>query len=160
MLSEMAALNRRRHRRQGEGSVFASRRFFELNERLLHKGLAAGLVRLHRVSAGGKTVGIVGHFHCHGVAYFYQCGFDYSAGSQWSPGTLTLAEVIQRCLDEGCREVSFLAGKAGYKERLSTGSKDLIWAVGRKPVLKEDLLMELHRWKKGALERLRGAGGF
>jgi CelD/BcsL family acetyltransferase involved in cellulose biosynthesis len=128
---EMSALNRYRREENGSTSVFAAERFTDFHHRLIRRCLHDGSARLTRLSSGGRTLGILYVLEQNGKVYFYQCGFAFD-DTRWSPGTLTLGEYIQHCLTSGLNEFDFLAGGEQYKERLSTGSRNLIWASGRR----------------------------
>jgi hypothetical protein len=132
LFDEMSVLNRRRRDGKGYGSAFAADRFVEFHRRLIRRFQPDRSVRLARLSASGRTLGILYLLHQCGKIYFYQCGFEINGG-RWSPGTLTVAEYIQHCLDCGLNEFDFLAGREAYKERLSTGSRILQWARGHRP---------------------------
>jgi CelD/BcsL family acetyltransferase involved in cellulose biosynthesis len=99
----------------------------------IRKTFPLGTVQLLRVMAGSNTVGLVYNLVHRGKVYFYQCGYNYTADRRLSPGTVSLALVIQYCLDRGFLEFDFLAGEAPYKASLSTGSRSLVWATFRRP---------------------------
>lgn len=133
MFEELAALNRRRRETLGHPSVFSSERFIAFHRSFIRKTFPLGKVQLLRVMAGANTVGLVYNLVHHGKIYFYQCGYNYTADRRLSPGMVTLALVIQQCLDHGFREFDFLAGEDPYKASLSTGSRPLVWATFRRP---------------------------
>jgi CelD/BcsL family acetyltransferase involved in cellulose biosynthesis len=133
MFEELAALNRRRRETLGRPSVFSSERFVSFHRSFIRKTFPLGTVQLLRVMAGSNTVGLVYNLVHRGKVYFYQCGYNYTADRRLSPGTVSLALVIQYCLDRGFLEFDFLAGEAPYKASLSTGSRSLVWATFRRP---------------------------
>jgi hypothetical protein len=133
MFEEMAALNRRRRDTLGQPSVFSSERFTAFHRSFIRKTFPLGRVQMLRVLAGSATVGLVYNLVHKGKVYFYQCGFNYAADRRLSPGIVSLALVIQYCIEEGFLEFDFLAGAASYKASMSTGSRPLIWATFRRP---------------------------
>lgn len=161
MLDELAALNLRRWSRHAGPAVFASPHFKAFHRSLIRKCFAEKSVELLRVAAGQHTLGLVYNLVRNGIVYFYQCGFDYSIDKRLSPGTLTLAYVIQHYLDRGYDEYHFLSGETSYKRILSTDSRNLVWAVFQKPSLKLRLLNSARAgrdWLAAALPHKRSAG--
>jgi CelD/BcsL family acetyltransferase involved in cellulose biosynthesis len=49
---------------------------------------------------------------------------------------VTLAHAVQHYIDTGYDDFDFLSGEASYKRMLSTNSRDLVWAVFRRPNLR------------------------
>jgi CelD/BcsL family acetyltransferase involved in cellulose biosynthesis len=145
MFEELASLNRDRREGLGGTSVFEADRFLEFHRRLIATSFGNNAIRFVRVATQDRTIGIVYLYELRGKVYFYQCGFHFESDSQWSPGTLTVAESIENCLDAGHAEYDFLAGDAGYKERLSTASRTLVWASGRKRTRKMELIQGLRK---------------
>jgi CelD/BcsL family acetyltransferase involved in cellulose biosynthesis len=133
MFEEMAALNRRRRERLGQPSVFASGRFVAFHRSFIRKAFPLGQVQLLRVLTSSATVGLIYNLVHKGKVYFYQCGYNYTADRRLSPGMVSLALVIQYCLDAGFLEFDFLAGETPYKASMSTGSRPLVWATFRRP---------------------------
>jgi CelD/BcsL family acetyltransferase involved in cellulose biosynthesis len=154
MLEELAVFNRERSAAIGRRSVFDSERFVEFHRSLIGKCLPTGAVQLMRVSAGAETIGVVYHLVHEGKIYYYQCGFRYTDDNRLSPGTVTLSLVIQHCLDRGFDEYDFLSGDAKYKQWMSTGSRQLVWAVLRRPSLKLSFVSRLRSVKR----RIAGSG--
>jgi hypothetical protein len=154
MFNEMADLSRQRWESKANCSVFASSRFLDFHKRLIRCCLPQRTVQLLRVAAGGRTIGIVYVFNERGRVYFYQCGIVYGDDPRWSPGTLSMAEVIQHYVSAGVDEFDFLTGHENYKERLSTGSRRLVWATAWRLSAKTVLLRSL-LWAKGRGQCLR-----
>ena len=71
-----------------------------------------------------------------GKVYFYQCGYQYIDDKRLSPGSVSLSQVIQHCLEMGYADFDFLSGDAKYKEWMSTGSRHLTWIIFRRNGLK------------------------
>ncbi|HLK48902.1 MAG TPA: GNAT family N-acetyltransferase [Bryobacteraceae bacterium] len=132
MLGELALLNRERFARDGGHSAFESAAFLEFHRKLIQKRQANGGVQLLRLKAGGNTIGIVYNLVSAGKVCFYQCGFNYGLNPKLSPGIATLAQAIPYCLNQGYDDFDFLSGEANYKRMLSTGSRELVWAVFRR----------------------------
>jgi CelD/BcsL family acetyltransferase involved in cellulose biosynthesis len=156
MLDELATLSRERWNGRAGSPVFESPLFMTFHRNLIRTCFERQSVQLLRLVAGSRTVGLVYNFVDRGRVYFYQCGFDYSIRKSLSPGTVTLALVIQRCIDMGLSEFDFLSGEADYKRRLATGARELVWCEFQRPSLKLRLL-DLAR--SGARHLLRRRGG-
>ena len=76
--------------------------------------LAAGMLRLHRMSIDGAAVAVCYGFAAKGSAYAYLSGFDPSY-SQLSPGMLIISYAVeQACLERAAR-FDFLRGAEAYK---------------------------------------------
>lgn len=140
MLNEMAELNNSRCSAHSHRSVFRSPHFVAFHRALIRRCLPEGSVQMLRLSTGSRTVGLVYSLVHSRRVYAYQCGFDYGVDRRLSPGMTTYARAIQHCLDQGFDDWDFLSGDVDYKRVLSTGSRDLVWAVFRKPNLKIKLV--------------------
>jgi CelD/BcsL family acetyltransferase involved in cellulose biosynthesis len=140
MFEEMAELNRVRWQLRGRNSPFSSPRFLAFHRSLITLCVDTGNIELLRVSAGHQTVGIVYTFLDRRKVYLYQTGLNYELSSLLSPGTVAQFYVIQRSLETGASDFDFLAGSEPYKQRLSTGSRTLVWAVFRKSGVKMRLV--------------------
>jgi CelD/BcsL family acetyltransferase involved in cellulose biosynthesis len=145
MFEELARLSRRRWESRRRECIFDSDLFVAFHRRLIARCCPHGGVQLLRVTAGGHVVGVVYNLVHQGRVYFYQCGYGYTSNQRLSPGTVALAMSIQYCLDAGFQDYDFLSGHAAYKHSLSTGSRDLVWAVFRRPGLKLRVLDRLAR---------------
>ncbi len=147
MLEELGDLSQKRWASRGRFGIFTSERFRAFHRILIEKSFPRGTVQLLRVSAGGQTVGLVYNLIHRGRVYFYQCGYHYGPDKRLSPGTVTLSQAIQYCLEQGYADYDFLSGQSSYKQWLSTGSRTLSWVVIRRPRLRLQLLDGLRRIK-------------
>jgi CelD/BcsL family acetyltransferase involved in cellulose biosynthesis len=136
MFDELARLNCLRLSLRRHHSVFESAVFKTFHTQLIQRCFPEGSVELLRLEAGGRTIGILYNFVWAGKVYFYQCGFDYTLHARLSPGIVTLAHAVQHYIDTGYDDFDFLSGEASYKRMLSTNSRDLVWAVFRRPNLR------------------------
>lgn len=127
--------------------MFASAAFMEFHQRLITNHFASGLVQIVRLSAGSEDVGLIYNLVHRGKVYFYQCGYAYGSDKRLSPGTLAVSQVIEHCLAEGFEEFDLLSGGSGYKARLATGSRTLVWARFRRPGLRCQAITLLRRAK-------------
>lgn len=152
MFDELAELNRQRWSASGRNVVFASPLFTAFHRTLIQKCMQTGGVQLLRQMTGPHIAGYIYNLVYGKTVYFYQCGFHYSTDKRLSPGTLALTQAIERCLDLGYDSYEFLSGNASYKQRLSTGSRQLVWATFRRPGIRTCLL-ELARGARQWLHR-------
>jgi hypothetical protein len=136
MFDELAALNRARWAVRSRYAVFRSPRFVSFHRRLIERSMPDRSVQLLRLTAGERTVGLVYNLVQDNRVYFYQCGYDYSFDRRLSPGMLTLAHAIQRCLEAGFDSYEFLSGDEPYKRHLATGTRGLVWTIIRRPTLR------------------------
>jgi CelD/BcsL family acetyltransferase involved in cellulose biosynthesis len=153
MLREIAMLSQIRNAAVGRCGVFGSPRFVAFHERMVEKYLGSGLVQLLKVTAGGQTLGIVYNLIQHGKVYFYQGGFRYTEDRRLSPGLVTLSFAIRHCLELGLDDFDFLSGDAHYKKSMSTGSRELIWAVLRRKTFRTRLVGGLKDLRDRVMER-------
>lgn len=157
MLEELASLNRRRLARDRGRSAFESAAFLEFHRKLIHKCLADDAVQLLRLKGGDDTIGILYNLVSRGKVYFYQCGFNYTLSPKLSPGIVTLTQAIPYCLDRGYDDFDFLSGDADYKRVLSTGFRELVWAVFRRRSAGIRSMTAARRAKRHILRFLRSS---
>jgi CelD/BcsL family acetyltransferase involved in cellulose biosynthesis len=132
MFDEMARLNKGRWATRGRLAVYDSPYFTAFHRHLIRRCFEAESVQLLRLTAGQQTVGLLYNLVERGKVYFYQCGFDYGIDKRLSPGMVTISHAIQYCIGLGLDDWDLLSGDASYKRLLSTGSRQLVWAVFRK----------------------------
>ena len=152
MLEELAQMNCRRMDRLGRAGVFASGRFLAFHQQFLGRAIELGKADLFRLRCAGDTVGVVYNLVENDKVYFYQCGYLYSEDKRLSPGTVTLAHVIQHELEHGRKEFDFLAGEESYKHWMSTGGRELTWLAARRPNARVRLY-DLARSLRGRIAR-------
>jgi CelD/BcsL family acetyltransferase involved in cellulose biosynthesis len=129
ILEELIVLHQQRWQGAGQPGAFASPRFAGFHRELVPLLLPRGAVLLFRVRAAGATVGCLYSFVEDGRVLFYQSGLAPQPGSEIRPGFVAHALCMQACFDRGLREYDFLAGDARYKDELSTGNRELVWAT-------------------------------
>jgi CelD/BcsL family acetyltransferase involved in cellulose biosynthesis len=132
MLDELAVLNSRRFEALGRRGIWNSSRFAAFHRNFIHKSFALGNIQMLRVTAGHETVGLLYNLVHRNKAYFYQCGYNYTADKRLSPGVVTLALAVDYCKLAGLDEFDFLAGDSAYKEWMSTGCRSLAWTRFRR----------------------------
>lgn len=158
MLDELASLSQQRLASLGRRSSFSSSLFRTFSHNLVRRSLsrssgADGNVHVLRVSAEGRTVGIVVTLIHRCRVYFYQCGYNYTGDNRLSPGTVTLSQVIQYYLDAGYHEFDMLSGENWYKQILSNDHRQMFKAVFRRPGLKSTAIRCLKRISDKARRR-------
>jgi len=93
------------------------------------------------VQCGTTVVGFIYAFRYRNVACFYQCGYNYRGLPEHNqPGYLALPLVIEHYAATGARTFEFLAGEDGYKRRLATHHRPLVWLEVQRPALRTALL--------------------
>jgi hypothetical protein len=137
ILAELEHLHQARWTARELPGAFASKFFSDFHRRFVRNGFPSGIVQLMRVRAGTKTLGCLYNFVYRGRVLFYQSGFDYSLETRHnSPGLVTHVMAIDYNSALGHDIYDFLAGKARYKEQLSTHSFDMSWISMRRPRLR------------------------
>ena len=132
MLDELAVLNSKHFESLGRRGIWNSSRFAAFHRSFIHKSFALGKIQMLRVSAGPETIGLLYNLVHRNKAYFYQCGYNYTADKRLSPGVVTLALAVDYCLQAGLNEFDFMAGDSAYKEWMSTGCRRLAWTRFRR----------------------------
>ncbi|MBS1824074.1 MAG: GNAT family N-acetyltransferase [Acidobacteria bacterium] len=155
MFEELAEFNRRRWLARKRQVVFASPHFAAFHRRLIEKCGDGGEVQLMRLAAGNRALGYLYHLVYGRNVYFYQCGFDYSIDDRLSPGTVAVSRAIQYYADRGYNSYDLLSGDAGYKRRLSTHSRQLIWAAFRRPGVRTALMRMARASKRWLADRIK-----
>jgi CelD/BcsL family acetyltransferase involved in cellulose biosynthesis len=82
----------------------------------MHHAAYKGWLWMNMLVADGKPVGCVYAMKFGSTCYFYQAGMDPSASSL-SPGTILVAKLIERAIEEGCTTFDFMRGDEPYKRR-------------------------------------------
>lgn len=143
MFKELGKLSEARSAELGRRGIFASAHFVKFHQELIERCQSNGGVKLMRLTASDQTVGILYNLISQGRVYFYQCGFNYGGDKRLSPGTVTLSFAIQHFIDSGLDDYDFLSGEAKYKERLSTGARELAWMLWRRPTVRSSVFTHL-----------------
>jgi hypothetical protein len=154
ILAELIELHQRHWIALGHPGAFASPRFVGFHRELVPRLLPKDAVILFRVRADGRTVGCLYNFIERRRVLSYQTGFAPHPG-RTSPGVVSFALCMQACFERGLTEYDFLAGDSAYKRQLSTTTRELVWATGRRPA---------RRWRvmdylAAARRRLRASSG-
>jgi len=140
-LSGLAELHLARWTRKGQPGAFAAPAFRAFHEALIRNHFAQGCLDLFRVQCGTTVVGFIYAFRYRNVACFYQCGYNYRGLPEHNqPGYLALPLVIEHYAATGARTFEFLAGEDGYKRRLATHHRPLVWLEVQRPALRTALL--------------------
>lgn len=140
ILSELISLHQRRWTRAGEAGAFARPRFVEFHRELIPRLFSRAAVILFRVGSERGTVGCLYHFVEAGRVLFYQSGFAPFEDTRSNPGFVTFALCMQACFERGMCEYDFLAPDSRYKRDLSTTTRELVWATGRRPARRWELV--------------------
>jgi hypothetical protein len=101
------------------------------------------LLRLKDGDGEGRTVGIGCYFLDADTSYYYQSGFQPEDDAKRKPGLCLHLLAMERCLEQGLRRYDFMASNLRYKQSLSNGRRELVWAVLSPPRISlyvEDLL--------------------
>jgi CelD/BcsL family acetyltransferase involved in cellulose biosynthesis len=94
--------------------------FFGKGERFqrtwMHTAVKQGWLSMNQLIADGRPVGCVYAMRFGMTCYFYQAGMAPEASSL-SPGTILVAKMIERAIQEGCTTFDFMRGDEPYKRR-------------------------------------------
>jgi CelD/BcsL family acetyltransferase involved in cellulose biosynthesis len=86
--------------------------------------LERGWLRLYVLRLDGKAVASTYSFRYGDVFYYYQAGYD-TAYNSYSVGLSTLAQAVERSIEEGITEIDFLHGEEEYKALWTRTRRDL-----------------------------------
>lgn len=140
ILTELTELHQRRWTAVGEPGAFASERFAGFHRDLVPRLLPGGGVILFRVRASAGTVGCLYAFVERSRVLAYQTGFASFPDRMIRPGFVVLAACMQECFEQGLIEFDHQVGDTRYKRELSTTTRELVWATGRRPRLRWRLM--------------------
>ena len=157
ILDELIALHQERWRRTDLPGAFASDRFTSFHRDLVPRLVPRGAVVLFRVRAAGATVGCLYSFVEDGRVLFYQSGLAPQRDSEIRPGFIAHGLCMQECSDRGLGEYDFLAGDARYKDELSTGHRELVWATWHRRTPRGRLIDGAVRLRTRAAAMRRGS---
>uniref|UniRef100_A0A7C4LMC4 GNAT family N-acetyltransferase n=1 Tax=Schlesneria paludicola TaxID=360056 RepID=A0A7C4LMC4_9PLAN len=143
IFEEMVQLHQVRWQAEGQPGCYASPRFTAFHRELLDRLVPRQAMALLRLRSPVETLGCVQLLMDRGRALVYQGGRSLRHPKR-SPGLLADYLAMAECLARGYRAYDFMAGDSMHKQRLTTHTLDLIWAVRRRP-----------RWKFSLMNRLK-----
>jgi CelD/BcsL family acetyltransferase involved in cellulose biosynthesis len=112
---------------RGKSHSFTNPAFRPLHRNLIRRGMDAGVVRLCRLSAGGKDFGYLYNFVWRGRVLNYQSGFAYEDDNRIKPGFVSHVLAIEDALARGEETYDFMAGAAGHKIHLANAQTSMNW---------------------------------
>ncbi len=122
---ELVALHQAAWRARGQRGAFADARLLAFHVALIQSG---GITELLRVTAAGRTLGVLYMLRQGGHACCYQSGFEAAADAREKPGMVSHALAIELYRSEGATTYDLLAGQARYKATLApAGGQMLHW---------------------------------
>ena len=136
ILDELARLHAQGWARRGQAGAFSEQQFAVFHRELVKRLMPAGRTILFRVRSSSGTVGCLYSLLDGKRVLFYQSGFGQFQDNRLRPGMVSHLLCMRACADRGLEEYDFLVGEARYKDELSTGSRDQIWAEVRRPRLR------------------------
>jgi CelD/BcsL family acetyltransferase involved in cellulose biosynthesis len=129
---ELVTLHQRSWAERGKPGAFIPY-VLRFHHRLIEHRFATGEIRLHRIRAGGRTIGCLYNFVWQDVAFFYQSGLLYEPDARLKPGLLCHSLAIDHDARAGLRCYDLLGGDSRYKRALATGDRTLVWVRIQKP---------------------------
>ncbi len=97
----------------------------DLVENVVHELVPSGEVIFYELDIREKPIAIAMGFQYEGKYMQYLTGFD-TESSKFSPGTILLSMIIERCYDKGLKEVDMLRGQEGYKYHFGAADRTQI----------------------------------
>jgi CelD/BcsL family acetyltransferase involved in cellulose biosynthesis len=156
---ELQRLHGLRWRAQGEEGALAD----ELAQRHLAAATPelarAGLLRMHRLRVGNRTIALVFAMRGAQSTCFYLSGFD-PAWAKLSPGTALVGTAIAHAAKEGCAEADFLRGREHYKYKWGARERPTRRLVGDAGLPLGNLAPGSGRGARGRTAALERAKGF
>lgn len=106
---------------KGDTGSFERAGYLEFHRELIRTLRDNGTIYIKFLSSGHKMIAFRYGFAVNDIYYDYQTGYDPKF-SQWRPGFVLLAMVVQDLIDRGVRRFDFLRGDEEYKRHWA--SKD------------------------------------
>jgi CelD/BcsL family acetyltransferase involved in cellulose biosynthesis len=133
-LTEFERLHKARMAHTGRVTTFDSPLFVAFHQRVAARCAERGWLRLFFLRHEGRNVAGLYAFAVNGRMFFYNSGFEPSAGNQ-NVGAALLGRCIERCIVEGMSEFDFL-GPGEYKERWAVEERQkFTFSVSRRPLI-------------------------
>ena len=161
ILDEMAGLHQARWTAAGKHGSFASPRFTAFHKTLVRRFVPQGRAGMFRVRCESETVGCVQLYIDRNRVLCYQGGSAAYQG-KLSPGMMVDYLCMEECLRRGFDAYDFLCGDSHHKQKLSTASASLAWAILRRPRMKFLVVSAARKIKclaQKAAIRARSQGG-
>jgi CelD/BcsL family acetyltransferase involved in cellulose biosynthesis len=136
LLDDLFELHRRSWHQRGQSGVLADAVVERFHRAVAPELLRAGVLRLNRMTIGGRAAAALYGLGHGERAYYYIGGFDPEFMSV-SPGTLLIGHAIEGAIASGAKEFDFLRGREPYK--YLWGAKDRLTyrrALHRRPPLR------------------------
>jgi CelD/BcsL family acetyltransferase involved in cellulose biosynthesis len=128
-LGEAFRLHALRWEGRDDGSGFATATGFEFHRAALGILAEQDVVRLVTMTFAGRAVAFVLAFALAGRLYGYRMAFDPSF-ARYSPGVLTIHELLAAASREGLRRVEFMGGADPFKLELADDLQPLYLGLG------------------------------
>jgi CelD/BcsL family acetyltransferase involved in cellulose biosynthesis len=123
---EMVALHEASWRARGNVGAFASAEMLAFHAAVIASGFADRTVELLRVTAGGRTVGVLYNLVRGGHVCAYQSGFAAVGDAREKPGLVCHTLAIELYRSESATKYDLLAGAARYKSTLARSGGDML----------------------------------
>jgi CelD/BcsL family acetyltransferase involved in cellulose biosynthesis len=123
--ADLVRLHRLRRDTLGGSDGLDGDEMVRFHDEFTTRALAAGWLRLHRLTLDGTAVAAVYGFQLGTKFYFYQSGFDPAFGKH-SVGLLILAHSIREALEAGAAEYDLLHGDERYKYHWASAERALV----------------------------------
>jgi len=112
---------------RGRSDSFTNPAFRPFHRDLIRHSMDGGVVRLCRLSAGGKDFGYLYNYVWRGRVFNYQSGFAYEDDNRIKPGLVSHVLAIEDALARGEESYDFMAGSAGHKIHLANAETPMNW---------------------------------
>jgi CelD/BcsL family acetyltransferase involved in cellulose biosynthesis len=113
-LDDLIELHQSRWTGKGYPGAFADPRVVRFHRAIVSTSLEQGRLRMYALRDGDEAVAVSYSFRTRGFAQAYLSSFS-EKWSDWSPGVLVHANLIERSIAEGATRFDFLEGDEGYK---------------------------------------------
>jgi CelD/BcsL family acetyltransferase involved in cellulose biosynthesis len=113
-MDDLIRLHNSRWRRRGLSGALAAKSTQAFHHEIARKFLGLGVLKLHRLMAGGECGATIYCFQRDRRVYSYLSGFRWAL-RRFSPATVLRAYAIERAIADGAREFDMLRGDEPYK---------------------------------------------
>jgi CelD/BcsL family acetyltransferase involved in cellulose biosynthesis len=140
-MDDLVRLHQARWTSKGEPGSFVRGSFEEFLREAMRTTLADGRLRLWTLALNGETVAVLLAFLDHGIAHYFQGGFDPKF-ARHSLGTAMFALCIRACIEaETIVQFNFMGGDAEYKAHWTELGLDSVAVAWLRPGVRSSLFL-------------------
>lgn len=114
------------HKLRWEDSGYSNPEFVKFHENLINRNFDQDQIKLLKISAGDRKIGILYYQVYEKTVYFYLQGLKQEQNPKLKPGLVSHAMACQYFLELGINFYDYMGGYSQYKEQLAEHKTDLV----------------------------------